>query len=322
VASSVAQENEPKEKCSMRNKTVLITGATSGIGFYTAQALMSQGARVIVTGRDEERGLKAVGELRRHTGHDRVHFFAVDHSTVGGNQELAERVSEEFERLHVLVNNVGRLYNDRRETSDGYEATLAMDLVGPFALTEALLPALRSSAPARVVNVASAGHAMWRGDPFVDLQFEGSYRGFEAYARSKLLKILWTFALARRLEGSGVIANAINPGMAWTSGTEGIARRSMPALQRLFWPVFRRMQRRGSAERAAHASVFLASSPEAASVTGTYFESNAKPKRPSALALDVDNQERAWDLAATLTTQASTALTSRPALRKEREPKR
>lgn len=305
----------------MRNKTVLITGATSGIGFYTAQALMSKGARVLVTGRDEERGHEAVGELRRRAGHDRVHFFAVDHSTVGGNHNLAERVSKEFERLDVLVNNVGGLYNDRRETNDGYEATLAMDLVGPFALTEALLPALRRSAPARIVNVASAGHAMWKDDPFADLQSEESYRGFEAYARSKLLKILWTFALARRLEGSGVVANATNPGMAWTSGTEGIARRSMPALQRLFWPVFRRIQRRGSAEKAAHSSVFLASSPEAASVTGRYFESNAKPKRPSALALDVGNQERVWELASTLIAQAPTALARGPALKEEREPR-
>lgn len=301
----------------MRNRTVLITEATSGIGFFTAQALMSMGARVIVTGRDEERGHEAVGELRRRAGYKQAHFFAVDHSTVGGNQDLATRVSKEFERIHVLVNNVGGLYNDRRESNDGYEATLAMDLVGPFALTEALLPALRSSAPARIVNVASAAHAMWKGDPFVDLQFEESYRGFEAYARSKLLKMLWTFALARRLEGSGVVANALNPGMAWTTGTEGIARRSMPALQRLFWPVFRRMQRRGSAEKAAHASVVLASSPETASVTGTYFESNAKPKQP--FAVDAGYQERAWDLAAALTAQAPTALNRRPTLEQERE---
>jgi len=117
----------------------------------------------------------------------------------GGNQELAERVFGQVDRLRSLVNNVGGSYNDRSLTDDGYEATLAMNFIGPFALTEALLPALVSSAPARVVNLASAAHAMWKGDPLEDAQSQEAYLGLRAYARTKLLNLLWTFALARRL---------------------------------------------------------------------------------------------------------------------------
>lgn len=295
----------------MKGKTILVTGATSGIGFYTAQGLALQGARVIVTGRNRERGHQAIRSLSRQVGDARIEFLPADHSTVGGNQRLAEQISEREDRLDGLVNNVGGFYNDRVETEDGYEATLAMNLIGPFALTEALLPVLVECAPARVINVASAAHAMWRGDPLEDVQSEGAYLGLRAYARAKLLNLLWTFALARRLGDDGVVANATNPGTAWTSGTQGIAPRGMPTAQRLFWPVFRRIQRSGSAEDAARSPIFLTSSPEVAGVTGAYYESNAKPKRPSTLALDKDEQERAWDLTTALVSRAPTTRASR-----------
>ena len=295
----------------MEGKTVLVTGATSGIGFYTARDLASRGARVIITGRDAQRGREAIRSLRQQVGDGRVEFLSADHSTVGGNRELAERVRGREGRLDGLVNNVGGFYNDRVETKDGYEATLAMNLVGPFALTEALLPMLEGSASTRVVNVASAAHTMWRGDPLADIQSERSYLGLQAYARAKLLNLLWTFALARRLGGSGVVANATNPGTAWTAGTQGIAPRGMPAVQRFLWPVFRRVQQSGSAEKAARSPTFLMSSPEVAGVTGAYYESNAKPKRPSSLALDKREQERAWDLATALASRAPTEAASR-----------
>ena len=290
----------------MEGKTVLITGATSGIGFYTALALASKGARVLVTGRDKERGREAVGELRRRAGHDRIDFLAVDHSTVGGNRDLAERISNQLDRLDVLVNNVGGIYARRWETEDGYEATLAMNFLGPFALTDGLLSLLLESAPARVVNVTSAAHKMWKRDPFEDLDMRESYVGIEAYARSKLLNVLWTLALVRRLEGSGVVANVTNPGVAWTAMTQALTPEAVPAW-RYFWPVVRLMQRRASAEAASKFSVFLASSEDAANVSGAYFESNAEPGRPSKLALDVENQELACDLAQTLIARAPPA---------------
>lgn len=305
----------------MEGKTILVTGATSGIGFYTARNLASKGARVIITGRDGQRGRQAVRSLRHQVGDDRIEFLPADHSTVGGNQKLAEQISRHVDRFDGLVNNVGGFHNDRIETEDGYEATLAMNFIGPFALTEALLPVLVQSAPARVVNVASAAHAMWKRDPLEDIQSEESYLGLRAYARSKLLNLLWTFALAHRLGNSGVVANVTNPGTAWTSGTQGIAPHGMPAVQRFLWPVFRRIQRSGSAEKVANSPVFLMSSSEVAGVTGMYYESNTKPKRPFTLALDKDEQERAWDLATALVSHAPTASASGKVTGEEREPK-
>jgi NAD(P)-dependent dehydrogenase (short-subunit alcohol dehydrogenase family) len=170
----------------MKGKSVLITEATSGIGFHTARALASMGARVLVTGRDEARGRAALDRLRLEARHDRVAFLAVDHSTVGGNRDLAERVLQRVDRLDVLVNNVGAIHARRQETEDGYDATLAMNFLGPFVL----MPLLLESAPACVVNVVSSAYSMWKRDPFEDLAAKQRYVGIEAYAHSKLLKRL------------------------------------------------------------------------------------------------------------------------------------
>jgi NAD(P)-dependent dehydrogenase (short-subunit alcohol dehydrogenase family) len=264
------------------------------------------GAEVYVTGRDEQRGLDAERRLRGLAGHARVHFVRADASTVGGNQQLARHFLETTERLHVLVNNIGGLSNDRRTSADGYEATLAMNFVGPFALTQALLSLLERSAPARIVNVVSSAYAMWTGDPFADLQSEGRYLGRREYARAELLNVLWTLALARWLEGSGVVANAASPGTAWTATTRELAPRAMPVAQRLFWPLFRLVQRRGSPERTARAPIFLASAREAGCLSGVYVESDARPVQPPAAALDRASQERAWEIGTSLVAGAPT----------------
>jgi retinol dehydrogenase 12 len=174
----------------MKGKVVLITGATSGIGFHTARALTLMGARVLLTGRDEARGLASVDQLRLEAGHDRVAFLAVDHSTIGGNRDLAERVLERADHLDVLVNNVGAIHARRQDTEDGYEATLATNFLTPFVLTDILMPLLLESAPARVVNVVSSAYSMWKRDPFEDLAAKERYVGIEAYAHSKLLNLL------------------------------------------------------------------------------------------------------------------------------------
>jgi NAD(P)-dependent dehydrogenase (short-subunit alcohol dehydrogenase family) len=298
----------------LKGRVALVTGATSGIGFHTAAGLAGLGATVYVTGRDAPRGQAAEQQLRAAAGHGRVHFLRADAATVGGNQDLARRLVAQTDRLHILVNNVGGTANDRRETADGYEATLATIVVGPFALTQALLPVLRASAPARIVNVASMSHRMWRGDPFADLQSRQGYLTWRAYARAKLLNVLWTLALARRLEGSGVVANAADPGGAWTSMTQSLNPRGMPGWMRLAWPVLRLLQRRGSPAEAARSSIFLASAPEAASLNGTYIGSDARPARPAAAALDRAYQDRTWELAARLAAAAPTGVRHGPAL--------
>jgi NAD(P)-dependent dehydrogenase (short-subunit alcohol dehydrogenase family) len=291
----------------MKGQTVLVTGATSGIGFHTARGLAARGAHVLVTGRDPGRGLRVIEDLRRVAGHSEVEFLDADHATVGGNQRLARRVSERIHRLDVLVNNVGGLFVERRLTADGYEETLAANAVGPFALTQALLPLLQAAGRSRVVNVVSSAHALWRGDPFADVP-GGAVRhvGLEVHARAKLLALLWTFAFARRPEARRIAVNATNPGMAWTPGTRALTRQSVPQW-RYVWPLVRLVQRCASAARAARAPIHLASSPDVAGTSGQYFESGGQPATPSAAARDPRSQDRAWRLLSDLVEHAPTA---------------
>jgi NAD(P)-dependent dehydrogenase (short-subunit alcohol dehydrogenase family) len=296
----------------LNSKTALVTGGTSGIGFYTALALARIGGTIYITGRNADHGQEAERQMRAAAGHRRVYFFQADASTVGGNQELARRIIAETERLDILINNVGGLYNDRWVTADSYEATLAMNFVGPFALTEALLSLLRQSAPARIVNVTSAGYTMWKGDLFADVQSRETYNATDAYNRSKYLNLLWTFALARRLEGSGLTANALHPGTAWTAMTKSSEPRSLPAGMQRLWPLIRLIQRIGSPEKVAHTSIQLASAPEVSQMTGKYFESNSRPKDLSPHIADDTKQEKAWDLGTSLVHDAVTAIPVEP----------
>ncbi len=281
----------------LAGKTALVTGGTSGIGYHTALALARLGAEVFITGRDPSRGRNEQAEMRKAAGHRGVHFVCTDASTVGGNQKLVRYIWEKTNELHILINNVGGLYNDRWVTGDVYEATLAMNFIGPFALTEALLPLLRQSAPARVINVTSAGYTMWQGDLFHDIHSSESFSGVEAYNRSKYLNLLWTLALAYHLQGSGVIANALHPGTAWTDMTKHNEPRILPAGMRVLWPICRLLQRVGSPAKAAQTSIYLASAPEAGNFNGRFFESSKHPKDLGSDITDATKQENTWELA-------------------------
>lgn len=197
-------------------QTVLITGATGGIGHQTAHVLARSGAQVIITGRDPDTGEQAAAAIRRESEPDSVIFLRADHSTVGGNQDLADRVRAAVPRLNLLINNVGGLYPTRWETPDGYEATLAMNFVGPFALTAELLPLLRAGTPARCVNVVSAGFKMWNTDPFADVQSADRFVSGDAYAHTKLHNVLASLAWARRLTADQIMVNVVHPGLSWT----------------------------------------------------------------------------------------------------------
>jgi NAD(P)-dependent dehydrogenase (short-subunit alcohol dehydrogenase family) len=292
----------------LEGRAALVTGGTSGIGFYTALALARMGAVVYVTGRDESRGQEAERQMRATARHENVYFIKADASTVGSNQRLANCIFTYTNQLHILVNNVGGMYNDRGETDDSYEATLAINFVGPFALTEALLPLLRQNAPARIVNVSSAGYMMWKGDLFADIQSRESYNASDAYSRSKYLNLLWSLALARRLEGSGIVANVLHPGTAWTAMTQSNESRSLPSGMRRLWLLIRLLQRIGSPEKVARTSIYLAGAPEAANINGQYFESSTRPKDLSAEVIDAAKQEKAWELGASLVRHARTAI--------------
>jgi NAD(P)-dependent dehydrogenase (short-subunit alcohol dehydrogenase family) len=262
---------------------------------------------VIITGRNAGHGEQAATVIRGESGGASVTFIQAGHSTVGGNQRVADHVRSAFPGLNVLINNVGGLFETRRETADGYEATLAMNLVGPSALTAKLLPLLQGNAPTRCVNVVSAAIRMYRGDPFDDVQSKAGFIGADAYGQTKLLNVLFTLALAKRIAPELVTVNMVHPGVTWTDMTRSQTWRTNPSW-RWIWPVMRLIMRHGSPEKAARRVVFLASSPEAQAYTGQYFERKRTPKRLSARELDSGLQERAWELGSELVAHAPTSL--------------
>lgn len=280
----------------------LITGATSGIGFHVAAVLSRVGMRVIVTGRDETRGREAVSELRRQTGHGRIELLLADASLVRENLRLADEVRQRLSRLDVLVNNVGGVGSAQRvETSEAIEETVARNFVGPFALTTRLVPLLTQSGSSRIVNIVSSAFDMWKRDPLDDVNARERYVGIEAYAHAKLLNLLFALALSRRLAGTRVSINAVNPGMSWTPGVAALTPAAIPQW-RFIWPVVRWFQRRASAEKAAQAPAFLASSPDAM-VTGRYFDGRKESALPARL-LDTVVQDRVWNLGESLVADA------------------
>jgi NAD(P)-dependent dehydrogenase (short-subunit alcohol dehydrogenase family) len=182
-----------------------------------------------------------------------------------------------------------------------------MNFVGPFALTGELLPLLQSNAPARCVNVVSAGFKLWKTDPFQDVQSTQDYVSGDVYAHTKLLNVLASLALARRLPAEQVTVNLIHPGMAWTRMTQSMTSRTIPAF-RLVWPLLRAVQRRRSPEKAGLHVADLVSTPELRGGTGQYFEAKLTPSRLSARELDPDQQQRAWELAAALVAAAPSSI--------------
>jgi NAD(P)-dependent dehydrogenase (short-subunit alcohol dehydrogenase family) len=240
----------------------LVTGATSGIGAVTALELARRGDTVLVVGRNPARCAATVAHLRRQTGNPAVEALVADLSSRQDVRRLAREVQDRFPRLDVLLNNAGALFLKRRLSVDGIEMTFALNHLGYFLLTGLLLDRLKASAPARVINVASAAHRRTTMN-FDDLQGVRSYRGFRAYCQSKLANLLFTYELARRLEGTGVTVNALHPGVVATRfGTNNW-------LWRLWRPIFRLFSI--SPARGARTMTYLATSPEVERVTGKYF---------------------------------------------------
>ncbi len=275
----------------MAGRTVLVTGATGGIGRATALGLASGGAHVGITGRDGESTEAAARELRAVSGGP-VDVFVADLSSQAEVRRLADEVLEALPQIDVLVNNVGGYWNTRHVTVDGLEHTFALNHLAPFLLTHLLLDRLKRSAPARVVTVASNAQAMGRID-FDDLQGEASYSGARAYNQSKLANVLFTYELARRLRGSGVTANALHPGMTSTAfGAEDPGR-----AQRLLVPLMRPFMK--NATQGAATSIHAASAPELEQVTGRYLASN-RSKKSSKRSYDEAIAARLWQVSADL----------------------
>ena len=274
----------------MAGRTVLVTGGTGGIGLATAARLAGLGARVGLVGRDGARADAAAERLRDSGGE--VDVFLADLSAQRDVRSLAERVLAAYPRLDVLVNNVGGYWATRHETADGLERTFAVNHLAPFLLTHLLLDRLRASAPARVVTVSSGAHAMGRID-IDDLQGRQGYNGQRAYNQSKLANVMFTYELARRLEGTGVTANVLHPGVVRTAFAQEDSGRWM----RLMLPVVRPFMK--SPDRGADTSVLLASSPELEHVSGRYF-ANGRVKDSSRASHDTAMAARLWSVSAEL----------------------
>jgi NAD(P)-dependent dehydrogenase (short-subunit alcohol dehydrogenase family) len=280
----------------MGGKTVVVTGGNSGIGLETAAALAQMGARVVITARSAERGEAAVRHIGgRIGGSDAVELVLFDLADLSSVRAGAAEILQRCPRLDVLINNAGLILTQRAESVDGYEATLATNHLGPFLLTNLLLPRLLESAPARIVNVASVAHNQARqGIPFDDLHSTQRYAPMKVYGESKLANILFTTELARRLEGRGITANSLHPGTVRTGyGADGDTRGLLAIGIKIAHPFFL------SPEKGARTSVYLASSPEVAPVSGQYFV-KCRPKQPRPPARDAEAARRLWAVSADL----------------------
>ena len=272
----------------MDGKMCLVTGATAGIGYVTALEIARMGATVILLGRNLEKCAAAVKMIREQTGNPEVEFLLADLSSQAQIRAAADKFHKEHDHLDVLVNNAGGFNLTRKLSEDGIEMTFAVNHLAYFLLTHLLFDALKRSPSARVINVSSGSHYGEHLD-FNDLQLKRFYNPMQAYGRSKLANILFTYELARRLEGTHITANALTPGMVATDIWKKVNRWLTPLID----PLIRRMGQ--TPLEGAQTSIYLATSPEVNAVSGKYY-ANKKPIRSSQASYDQEAARRLWDL--------------------------
>lgn len=276
----------------LQGRTVIITGATSGIGRATAVALAGMGAELVLLCRDQAKGEATIAEIAAKTGNSKVELLPADLASLASVRAAATTFLQSGRPLHVLLNNAGVVNLGRQLTVDGFEEVFAVNHLAYFLLTHLLLDRIKASAPARIVNVASEAHK-FGGINFDDLGAEQGFKTMKIYGQSKLANIMFTYALARRLDGSGVTVNAVHPGAVST----GLGKNNGPwakFLISLLRPFFR------SPEQGAATSILVASAPQLAGVSGKYFL-NCRERRTSKASYDEAAQERLWRVSAAMT---------------------
>lgn len=276
---------------SLEDQTILITGATNGIGRITARELAAMGAQVVIVGRDPARAAETVKSIRETTGNPRVDALVGDLSVQADVRRIAGEFRQRYDRLNVLINNAGGVFYRHRLSADGYDMTLALNHLSYFMLTHLLLDLIKESAAARIINVSSAAHRVARINPD-DLTKRFKIGGWWAYSQTKLMNILFTYELARRLDGT-VTANCLHPGVVATH-----LGRSTDGIFHLMWKLWEMVG--PGPERGAQTSIYLASSPDVSGVTGKYFV-NCKPQRSSRETYNGDTARRLWDASRALT---------------------
>jgi NAD(P)-dependent dehydrogenase (short-subunit alcohol dehydrogenase family) len=260
-------------------KTILITGATDGIGKQTALELARQGHHILVHGRSAERGSQVVREIQNSTKISRIEFLRADFASLAEVKQLAQEVQERYPRLDILLNNAGVFMTTRTLTRDGFETTFQVNHLAHFLLTNLLLDKLKASAPARIIHVSSGTHrsAAMEWD---NLQGEKHYGGYDAYSRSKLANILFAYALADRLQGTSLTSNALHPGVIGTK------------LLRAGWG-----GGGTNASGGAKTTVYAATAPELETVSGHYLD-NRRVSESSPISHDKQLQKKLWDVSA------------------------
>ena len=281
---------EEKLIANMSGKICLVTGATNGIGKAAAQALAQLGATVVIVGRSAPKTAQVVEEIRAASGNKNVDSLLADLSSQLEVRRLADEFTSKYPHLHVLLNNAGGTFMTRQLSAHGIEMTFAFNHLAYFLLTNLLLDTIKASSPARIINVSSDVHSSGRID-FDNLQGERSYSSFGPYQNSKLANILFTAELARRLQGTGVTANSLHPGLTNT----GFGKNNPGFLMKIMGAVIPIIAR--SPEKGAETSIYLASSPEVQSITGKYFV-DCKVTQPAPQATDMAVARRLWDVSA------------------------
>jgi NAD(P)-dependent dehydrogenase (short-subunit alcohol dehydrogenase family) len=279
--------NNSQDDVDLAGKTIVVTGANAGIGKVAARELARMGATMIMVARSRKRGEKALQEVRAASANDDVHLMLCNLSSQESIREFAAAFESEYERLDVLLNNAGAWYFRRHESVDGLELSFALNHMGYFLLTNLLLDTIKRSPPARIVNVSSETHRSAR-IAFDDLQRKQNY-GMHVYGETKLMNLLFTYELARRLEGTGVTVNAMHPGFVRTN----LGRRDNGLLGRFVMPLASLFGR--SPERGAETAIYLASSPEVEGVTARYFIDNEEV-RSAEISYDEALQARMWEV--------------------------
>jgi NAD(P)-dependent dehydrogenase (short-subunit alcohol dehydrogenase family) len=270
----------------MKGKICMVTGATAGIGKATALGLAEMGATVIVVGRNPQKAGQVVEEIQGKTHNQKVEALIADFSSLDEIRALAQNFKDRHNRLDVLVNNAGLVTQERSKSQDNLELMFAVNYLAPFLLTHLLLDVMKDSAPARIVNVSSFGYK--NGDiHFEDLQLTKDFDHRKAYYQTRLGLVLFTLALARRIEGSGVTANVLHPGIVKTN-------LSYNYMANPFFRFFEQLIA-VSPEKGAQTSLYLASSPEVEGVNGQYFQKQ-QIKSLTEKAINQDLQERLWEV--------------------------
>jgi retinol dehydrogenase 12 len=271
----------------MNGKTILITGASAGVGLHSAIGLAKSGAEVVMVGRNEKRTAQVVEYVKSQTGNQAISYLLADLSSLKDVRKLAQEFKNKYKKLDVLLNNAGAIFLTRKVSVDGYEMSMALNHLNYFLLTDLLLDMVKASPAGRIVNVSSRAH--YRGHVnFDDLQSKHGYNGMRVYRMSKLMNVLFTYELARRLQGTNVTVNCLHPGFVASNfaGNNGWLVR--------FGMKF--MSGRISVEEGAKCSIFLASAPEVQGVSGKYFNYDLKATRSSNESYDESIANRLWDV--------------------------